>query len=189
MKIYTKHGDGGDTGLYGGTRVSKASTRVCAYGEVDELNSVIGMARAHGADVADHGLLERIQSELFDLGAELAARPGKDTGVPAIDDEQIHALEAAIDAAEAELEPLAAFVLPGGSVAAAHLHHARTVCRRAERSIVGLGLDEPVRGAIVRYVNRLSDLFFVLARLANHRAGVPDVPWRGRGERLTTSGA
>ena len=186
MKIYTKQGDDGETGLFGGTRVSKASARVGAYGDVDELNSVIGVARAHGsADTFTDALLERIQSELFDLGAELAARPGKATGVTAIDDAQIESLEAAIDEAEAELAPLVTFILPGGSAVAAHLHHARTVCRRAERAIVGLSSEEPVRADIIRYINRLSDLLFVLARLANHRAGVADVPWRGRGERLT----
>lgn len=182
MKIYTKTGDDGETGLFGGTRVSKASPRVNAYGEIDELNSAIGVARAHGADDATEGLLSRIQSELFDLGAELAARPGKDVGIPPIDDPQIEALEGAIDEAEAELTPLKSFVLPGGCAAAAHLHLARTICRRAERSLVGLGDDE-VRGAVVRYVNRLSDLLFVLARLANQRASVPDVPWTGRKER------
>jgi len=187
MKIYTKTGDDGQTGLFGGTRVSKASARVGAYGDVDELNSAIGVARAHLSKSDLDPLLERIQSELFDLGAELAARPGKHVGVPAIDETQVGALERAIDSAESELAPLKTFILPGGGAAAAHLHLARTICRRAERSIIGLSSDESVRAEIVHYVNRLSDLLFVLARVANHRAGVPDVPWRGRGERLTKS--
>jgi len=194
MKIYTKGGDRGETGLFGGTRVSKASLRVSAYGDIDELNCVIGLARTHpleaGGDPETNvdAWLERIQSELFDLGAELAAKPGKETSAASIDEKQIGALELAIDRAELELTPLKVFVLPGGSAAAAHLHLARTVCRRAERAIVLLSAEEPVRDDIIAYVNRLSDLFFVLARLANHRAGVPDVPWLGRGERLTTKG-
>ena len=179
MKIYTKQGDAGETGLFGGTRVSKASARVAAYGDVDELNSTLGVARAAGLDADVDSLLASIQSELFELGAELAARPGKDVGLPPIGDAQVEALERAIDRAEEELAPLASFILPGGSLAAAHLHVARTVCRRAERAIVGLGAGE-ARPEVLRYVNRLSDLLFVLARLANHRRGVVDVPWRGR---------
>lgn len=180
MKIYTKTGDAGETGLFGGTRVSKASARVAAYGDVDELNSVLGVARLHPIDEARDALLQQIQSELFDVGAELAARPGKDVGIPLVDDGDIERLERAIDAAEEELAPLESFILPGGSPGAAHLHLARTVCRRAERSVVGLAAGEAVRPEIVRYLNRLSDLLFVLARLANTRAGVADVPWRGR---------
>ncbi|MBX3275251.1 MAG: cob(I)yrinic acid a,c-diamide adenosyltransferase [Sandaracinaceae bacterium] len=179
MKIYTKQGDAGETGLFGGTRVSKASARVAAYGDVDELNSTLGVARAAGLDADVDALLASIQSELFELGAELAARPGKDVGLPPIGDAQVEALERAIDRAEEELAPLASFILPGGSLAAAHLHVARTVCRRAERAIVGLG-EGQARPEVLRYVNRLSDLLFVLARLANHRRGVVDVPWRGR---------
>lgn len=183
MKIYTKTGDAGETGLFGGTRVSKASDRVAAYGDVDELNSVLGLARVHPIDEARDALLATVQSELFDLGAELAARPGKDTGVPKIEAAQVEALERAIDAAEAELTPLTTFILPGGSNGAAHLHHARTVCRRAERAVVTLATQDDVRPDVLRYLNRLSDLLFVLARLANHRAGVNDVPWVGRGKR------
>lgn len=181
MKIYTKQGDEGETGLFGGTRVSKASPRVAAYGDVDELNSALGVARAAGLDEDVDALLARIQSELFELGAELAARPGKALGIPTIGDGEVEALERAIDRAEEELVPLATFILPGGARPAAHLHVARTVCRRAERAIVGLGAGE-TRPEVLRYVNRLSDLLFVLARLANHRAGVADVPWKGRGQ-------
>ena len=181
MKIYTKTGDEGETGLFGGTRVSKASRRVATYGDVDELNSVIGVARLHPIDDNTDALLAQIQSELFNLGAELAARPGKDVGVPLVDDSQVAALERAIDESESELSPLTSFVLPGGSPGAAHLHVARCVCRRAERSVVALLTDGEVRLEVLRYLNRLSDLLFTLARLANHRAGVQDVPWRGRG--------
>lgn len=183
MKIYTKTGDAGETGLFGGTRLSKASDRVAAYGDVDELNSVLGLARVHRIDDERDALLAAVQSELFDLGAELASRPGKDAGVPKIGEAEVETLERAIDAAEAELEPLATFILPGGSPGAAHLHHARTVCRRAERAVVHLAKGDEIRPEVLRYLNRLSDLLFVLARLANHRAGVTDVPWVGRSKR------
>ena len=181
MKIYTKTGDLGETGLFGGTRVSKASDRVSAYGDVDELNSALGLARIHPIDDERDALLARIQSELFELGAELASRPGKDAGVPKIEEAEVEILERAIERAEEELAPLTTFVLPGGSPGAAHLHLARTICRRAERSLVALGTIDAVRPEVLRYVNRLSDLLFVLARLANLRAGVADVPWVGRG--------
>lgn len=180
VKIYTKTGDRGDTGLFGGERVSKASTRVCAYGDVDELNSTIGVVRLDPIDEATDDLLRAIQSELFNLGAELSAKPGKDTGVPRVDDAEIELLEQAIDRTEKELSPLKTFVLPGGCAAAARFHVARTVCRRAERTVVGLASEIEVRPSIIRYLNRLSDLLFVLARLANHREGVSDVPWKGR---------
>lgn len=180
MKIYTKTGDDGETGLFGGTRVSKASLRVETYGDVDELNSALGLARLHRIDDARDALLGAIQSELFNLGAELAAKEGKATGVPAIDDSEVARLERAIDEAEAELEPLTTFVLPGGSSGAAHLHLARTICRRAERKLVALSQEVTVRQPLLRYLNRLSDLLFVLARLANHRTGHPDTPWEGR---------
>jgi cob(I)alamin adenosyltransferase len=180
VKIYTKTGDEGETGLFGGTRVSKASRRVSSYGEVDELNTVLGLARLHPIDDDYDRLLARVQSELFNLGAELAARPGKDVGVPLVDAVSVSALEQGIDAAEAELPALATFILPGGSPGAAHLHHARTVCRRAERGLVALAAEDEVRPVLLVYLNRLSDLLFVLARLANHRAGVADVAWVGR---------
>jgi cob(I)alamin adenosyltransferase len=183
VKIYTKTGDAGDTGLFGGQRVSKASVRVEAYGVVDELNSVLGVVRSEGAlDPERDALLGAIQSRLFDLGAELANPKGKDLGIPLVDDADVALLEGAIDAAEAELPPLRTFVLPGGARAASLLHVARTVCRRAERRLVALAEHEAgaVRPELIRYLNRLSDLLFVLARFANHRAGIPDVPWTGR---------
>ena len=184
MKIYTKTGDSGETGLFGGERVSKASARVDAYGEVDELNSVLGVVRtAHlGGAVPDDfdALLATIQSRLFDLGAELANAKGKDLGIPLVQDTDIAQMEQAIDKAEEEVPPLKTFVLPGGSKLAADLHVARTVCRRAERRVVALAAEAEVRLEVIRYLNRLSDLLFTLARLANVREGLSDVPWMGR---------
>ncbi len=183
MKIYTKTGDKGDTGLFGGARVSKASLRVEAYGEIDELNSVLGLARSEHEDAELDALFARMQSALFDLGAELATAPDSkaELGIPLVSDADVLMLENAIDKAEAELLPLKTFVLPGGTRAAACLHLGRTVCRRAERRLVSLSEVEPVRGECIRYLNRMSDTLFVLARLANHRAGVADVPWVGAG--------
>jgi cob(I)alamin adenosyltransferase len=176
-------GDDGETGLFGGARVSKASDRVDTYGTVDELNAVLGLARARGLAGELDATVVRVQSELFTLGAELATVPGKEDklGIALIAEPQVEALEAAIDAADAALPPLKTFVLPGGSEAAAALHLARTVCRRAERALVALSAREPVRPELVRYLNRLSDLLFTYARRANQLAAVDDVPWVGRG--------
>jgi cob(I)alamin adenosyltransferase len=182
MKIYTKTGDGGETGLFGGARVSKASERVASYGDVDELNSVLGVICAHEADPALRTQLQRIQGELFTLGAELASPPDKTAklGVEQLDENDIERFEHEIDALERDLEPLKTFVLPGGHPQAARLHLARTTCRRAERGVVALAASEPLRPEILRYLNRLSDLLFVMARHANFRAKVSDVPWLGR---------
>ncbi len=181
MKIYTKTGDRGQTGLFGGARVSKATARVRAYGDVDELNSVLGVARAGGVPTPVDAVLSIVQSELFDVGAELATAPGRSAqGFAPIDERAIERLERAIDEAVAALPPLKSFILPGGCLGAAQLHVARTVCRRAERSVVALADDEVVRDTLVVYLNRLSDLLFVLARLTNQEAGCPDVEWRGR---------
>lgn len=182
MKIYTKTGDAGQTGLFGGARVSKASERVAAYGEVDELNSVLGVVRAHEPTAQVDAYLREIQSELFSLGAELAKNPDKevDLGVPLVADTDIARLEQAVDTLEIDLAPLKTFILPGGTPSAAFLHVARTTCRRAERAVIRLAADEPLRMELVRYLNRLSDLLFVMARYENQRAGVPDVPWEGR---------
>lgn len=179
MKIYTKTGDAGDTGLFGGGRVSKSSMRVWAYGEVDELNSVIGLCAITPIDEERSALLAEIQRQLFEIGGELATTDARQQkgGLPQISEDDVVALERAIDQAEEELEPLMNFVLPGGSELSARLHLARTVCRRAERRVVALAAEENVRGELVRYLNRLSDLLFTLARLANVRANVPDVPW------------
>lgn len=178
MKIYTKTGDDGTTGLFGGGRVKKASSRVEAYGTVDELNATVGIARATKLDPLAEDILAQVQVDLFTLGAELATVPGKEEklSMQLLDDEDAQRLEHAIDEAEKDLAPLRSFVLPGGSPQAAALHLSRTVCRRAERALFAID-DTPARGATVIYLNRLSDLLFTLARHANHKAGVPDVPW------------
>jgi len=179
VKIYTRTGDAGETALFDGSRVSKADPRVDAYGHIDELNAVLGQARAAGVDPALDAWLDHLQRDLFALGAQLAdpasriaARVTKVVLGPA----DTARLETWIDQAESELPPLRRFVLPAGVPAGAALHLARTVCRRAERHIVALG-SEAVDAELLAYVNRLSDLLFVLARLANARAGVPDREW------------
>lgn len=179
MKIYTKTGDDGTTGLFGGGRIRKDDARVESYGTVDELNAILGVGRALELMKACDEVLGRVQEDLFALGAELACVPGKEEKLPmarleATDSER---LERAIDAAEEGLPALTNFILPGGSSQAAALHHARTVCRRAERGIIALG---GVRSELVIYLNRLSDLLFVLARRENHERKVTDVPWAPR---------
>lgn len=177
MRIYTRTGDDGTTGLYGGGRVSKAAERVEVYGTVDEVNATLGWARAAGLPGEIDRVLERVQEGCFRLGAFLASAPGKDPGIARLADADVTALEHAIDRLEADLAPLKTFVLPGGCEGAARLHLARTVCRRAERALVGLAAREEVDGVHVRWLNRVSDLLFVQARAANQAAGVPDVPW------------
>ena len=186
MKIYTRAGDRGDTGLFGGSRVSKADLRVEAYGSLDELNAAVGLAlsalQTDAQTVIE--LLIGIQSDLFNLGAELATPPER-TGTPltkrlrATSSEQVDALERVIDAYESLLPELQSFILPGGSPAASALHLARTIARRAERHVVSLSLQEPVNPEILRYLNRLSDLLFVLARVANQLSGVDERKWKG----------
>ncbi|MDW8052630.1 MAG: cob(I)yrinic acid a,c-diamide adenosyltransferase [Armatimonadota bacterium] len=184
MRIYTRTGDTGETGLIGGQRVPKDDPRVEAYGTVDELNATLGLARCYLHDMPDlDELLERVQNELFDIGAELASPPERAAQFQSIEEQHILALENAIDQLETELEPLRQFILPGGTLAAAHLHLARTVCRRAERCVVHLSRLSTVNAAIIKYLNRLSDLLFVMARVANHRAGVGDVKWDDPGWR------
>lgn len=182
MKIYTKTGDDGTTGLFGGDRVQKHAARVDAYGTVDETNATIGVARAEGLAEPLDRTLAAVQDALFVVGAELACVPGKEDklGLALVGEAHIHALEAAIDAAEEGLEPLRTFILPGGTKAAAALHLARTVCRRAERQVSDLAVNQPVRNELLVYLNRLSDLLFVLARSANRSAGIADVPWSKR---------
>jgi cob(I)alamin adenosyltransferase len=182
MKIYTKTGDDGSTGLFGGARVDKDDARVEAYGSVDETNALIGMARAASPPARVDAVLARAQEDLFSLGAELACVPGSEgrLGIRLLDAADSERLEREIDAAEAELEPLKSFVLPGGTAAAAALHAARTVCRRAERRVISLRRTSAVRSELIVYLNRLNDLLFVLARAANHAAGVADVPWNAR---------
>jgi cob(I)alamin adenosyltransferase len=180
MKIYTKTGDQGDTGLFGGPRVSKNDARIEAYGTVDELNSLLGVARSFTLPQDIDQLVERMQNELFSLGAQLATPDPPAHQTALVGPAQTAALEAAIDHYEATLEPLKQFILPGGTTAAAQLHLARTVCRRAERRLVTLvqTSQQPIATDLVIYLNRLSDLLFVLARAANHAAGSPDVPWQ-----------
>jgi cob(I)alamin adenosyltransferase len=188
MRLYTKTGDDGTTGLFGGARVNKDSDRVDAYGTVDELNAVLGVARAAALPGELDALLSRVQSELFALGAEIACTPGKEARLASrpIGAEHIAGLERAIDETDAALPALQNFVLPAGSAGAAALHHARTVCRRAERLVLRAGRADPVRSELVVYLNRLSDLLFALARRANQLAGLPDVPWQPRVETVET---
>ena len=176
MKIYTKTGDAGETGLFGGPRVRKDHARIEAFGTVDELNSHLGVVRTLPAAAPIDPLLRRIQCELFDLGAQLAT-PG--AAVERIGNRHVEALEGAIDQHEAMLEPLANFILPTGTPLAATIHVARTVCRRAERRVVKLASmpDTVVPANAIEYLNRLGDLLFVLARHANARDNVADDPW------------
>ena len=181
MKIYTKTGDTGQTGLFGGGRVAKDDLRVEAYGDVDELNAVLGMARCIEMMPRIDEVLVPIQRDLFAIGA-LLATPDRDRMAShlekaRIDEARITELEYAIDDGEAELEPLRAFIIPGGTPKAAALHVARTVCRRAERHVVRLQRDVELPPLAIIYLNRLSDLLFTLARLANHRAGAGEVTW------------
>jgi cob(I)alamin adenosyltransferase len=179
-RIYTKTGDAGDTGLFDGTRVPKSDARVDAYGEVDEVSACIGLARAHLPQDSDLvALLHDIQQRLFAVGAQLADprhRIAKGVEKARLDDTHVADLEAAIDRFQAEVPPLRHFVLAGGGPAGASFHLARAVCRRAERRVVGLGPDAVDRLVVV-YLNRLSDLLFVLARVANQRAGIAEIEW------------
>jgi cob(I)alamin adenosyltransferase len=181
MKLYTKTGDDGTTGLFGGGRVPKASARVDAYGTVDETNAAIGVARAVPLDPVIDEVLARVQEDLFTIGAELACVPGRESrlGMALIGEADITRLEEAIDDADGACQPLKNFVLPGGSPQAAALHVARTVSRRAERAVLSM-TDAPARRDVVVFLNRLSDLLFALARRANVIAGVSDVPWKPR---------
>lgn len=193
MKIYTRGGDRGNTGLFGGRRVPKTDPRVRAYGSVDETNAVLGLALAleereapDGADpVVDRERLRRVQEDLFSLGARLAAddpdRARRKGAIPELGADRVAALEAWIDELDEELPALDAFILPGGGPVGAQLHVARTVCRRAERAVVSLMEKDPELGeTVLPYLNRLSDLLFTLARAANQRQGAAERAWRGR---------
>jgi cob(I)alamin adenosyltransferase len=178
VKIYTRTGDAGQTSLFDQTRVSKADPRVDAYGEVDELNAWLGCVRAEGIDGDLDDVIVTIQRDLFALGAQLADpadRIAARVSKASLGDEEVGRLETVIDWLETELPPLKRFILPGGSPTGAALHVARTVCRRAERRMVAL--TPPVDPVLLRYVNRLSDLLFVLARAVNHRARTPETEW------------
>jgi cob(I)alamin adenosyltransferase len=183
VPIYTGGGDRGETGLFGGGRVSKDDLRVEAYGAVDELNAVLGLARTMPLPGEIDALLGRIQDSLFVLGADLATPPdatARADRVVRLDERAGHALEPEIDRLEAGLAPLRTFILPGGSPAGAALHLARTVCRRAERRAVSLARKEGISPGVIVYLNRLSDLLFVMARSANAHAGIPEAPWNPR---------
>ncbi len=178
MKIYTRTGDTGETSLFDGTRARKDDARVDAYGEVDELNAWLGFVRASRLDPVLDEMLLALQRDLFALGAQLADPADKlapRVTKAVIDDDHIVRLEQLIDRLEGELPPLRRFIVAGGTSAGAALHIARTVCRRAERRIVAL--DPPIDPILLRYVNRLSDLLFVLARVVNHRGGIPETEW------------
>jgi cob(I)alamin adenosyltransferase len=185
-RIYTKTGDGGDTGLWGGERVPKDHVRVEAYGTVDELGAALGQAQVLAPPPELAALLAELQALLFELGAELATPPSKGQLPAGIDEADVTRLERAIDEHEASLPPLKSFILPGGTPLAAALHVARAVCRRAERRVVTLREAEPVtRQTTVVFLNRLGDLLFVLARRANHLAGTADVAWHRRVTKAT----
>jgi cob(I)alamin adenosyltransferase len=185
VKIYTKTGDSGETGLFGGPRVRKSDARVEAYGDVDELNAAIGAARALVEDPEIDAQLARVQEELFCVGAELATPHGAKarSAIPPVDAAWAARLEQAMDGWDAELPALSRFVLPGGTRTAAALHVARTVCRRAERRVVSLAAEVELEPVVLAYLNRLSDFLFVAARVANHRARKEEPLWdpaRGR---------
>ncbi len=181
MKIYTRTGDAGETGLFGGGRVPKDHSRVEAYGTVDELNSHLGFVLASGASASTASKLRPIQDDLFAIGAVLATAPPTERRpsprLPELPGDRIEAMERWIDETTAQLPPLREFVIPGGTVVAAALHLARTACRRSERAVVALAHAEPVDPVILRYLNRLSDLLFTLARAENVGGGGAEVPW------------
>jgi cob(I)alamin adenosyltransferase len=178
MKIYTRTGDSGDTSLFGGQRVPKDAQRIEAYGTVDELNSLLGIVRAENGDSQIDEMLERVQNTLFDLGADLATPRSLNKSITRIAPRDTAVLEKYIDQTEPKLKPLRSFILPGGSPVAARLHFARTICRRAERVIVRLSRNEDIGDEVTIYLNRLSDLLFVLARYANRIADVPETRWK-----------
>ena len=181
MKIYTKTGDKGETSLFGGHRLQKDALRIEAYGTVDELNSILGICRSFNTDPKIDDLLIEIQNDLFTLGADLATpQTTKNKSIRRIQSSDISRLEQHIDIIEPKLESLRSFILPGGDQTAAMLHHARTVCRRAERLVVRLVREERMGGDTVIYLNRLSDLFFVLARWKNARTKTPETKWTSK---------
>ena len=184
MKLYTRTGDDGTTGLFSGARVSKDHPRIEAYGTVDELNAVLGLVlsacdRGHSFERRMHEVISALQSRLFDIGADLATPEGakQQSRIHRIDDGDVTEAEGWIDEMDSANLPLRTFVMPAGTELAARLHLARTVCRRAERAIISLGSIEPVGDPLLRYMNRLSDLFFAMARRANHERNIPDAPW------------
>lgn len=178
MKIYTRTGDEGETSLFAGGRVDKDDARLHAYGTVDELNSMIGLARVHDIDAELDALLERVQMELFNVGADLATPLNANAPwVVRVDEAMVTQIEQDIDTLEATLEPLKNFIVPGGHPTAAALHVCRTICRRAERWLVTLNKSSDINADVMHYLNRLSDWLFVMARAVNKRAGVDDILW------------
>lgn len=180
MKIYTKTGDKGQTGLFGGGRVSKDSPRIEAFGTIDELNCLLGLARTDAGDDEAVTILESIQQELFAIGTELATPDSTKNPIATIGGEEVGRLESWIDRLEEELPELRNFILPGGSRCGARLHLARSVCRRAERNVIAAGRESDISANVVIYLNRLSDLLFVLARYENHRSEEREEPWKPR---------
>lgn len=181
-KIYTRKGDEGQTSLSGGQRVRKDALRVSAYGLVDELNSVLGIALAHGLSPRLAAVLPELQNELFHLGSDLSfvETDKAKYSVPQVEARHVTRLERLIDELNQIVGPLQNFILPGGSIGAAHLHHARTVCRHAERAVVSLAAEEPIGEQTLPYLNRLSDALFVMARYENHANGVAEPLWDSR---------
>jgi len=180
LKIYTKTGDDGTTGLFSGKRIPKSSSYLSAYGTVDELNAVLGLAASVCSSDEIRNLLQQIQGDLHGIGADLATPKDSKNKVARTEEASVQHLEEAIDRFEKELSPLKQFILPGGSELAARLHFARTVARRAEREVFSHSEREEINQIVVKYLNRLSDLLFVMARVANRRGKVEDIPWSGR---------
>ncbi len=182
MKIYTKSGDKGKTSLFGGERVEKNNPRLEAYGTIDELNSILGFVIANELHSKTKNIILNIQNNLFVIGAELATPSNvKSKSIKSIQSDEIKNIEDYIDEIELELKPLSSFILPGGSKSASLLHMARTVCRRAERRIIEVDLEEKINPDIIVYINRISDLLFVLARFENHISSTPEIEWKQRG--------
>lgn len=180
MKIYTKTGDAGQTGLFGGRRVSKAHLRIDSYGTVDELNAFVGLLRDTVEIDELRSELHQIQERLFTIGSNLASDPEKNLTVPDVLESDIQQLEAAMDRMDAALPPLRHFILPGGHPTVSYCHLARVVCRRAERLVVALNDQSPVEPILIQYLNRLSDYFFILGRFVGNHLGVEEVKWEGR---------
>lgn len=181
MKIYTKTGDQGTTSLFGGKRVSKSDLRIDAYGTVDELNSYIGLLRDQEVNIKRKEVLVEIQDRLFTVGSILATEPGNlKVKIPLLQEMDITFLEKQIDEMDAQLPPMKSFVLPGGHVSVSFGHVARTVCRRAERSVIALDLQEKVDELVIKYLNRLSDYLFVLCRMMTKELGAEETPWKPR---------
>ena len=180
FKIYTKTGDKGETSLFGGSRLPKSHLRIESYGTVDELNAHVGLLRDHIADERYRSDLKNIQDRLFDLGSNLAMDPSKKMDVPAITETDVQFLEIEMDCMDEKLEPLKNFILPGGHPTVSYCHLARTVCRRAERNVVALAHIDEVDEIMIRYLNRLSDYFFVLGRYMAKELGVSEITWKGR---------